>query len=302
MIQATYCVVREQLASLWRSRSFRVMWLIALVVTFLPYVNYTFVHPEDYSRALIEANYGQEAMLLAMMLTGLMLVRLGQQRGIIELQASFPRGRTIFSLGQMAAIFILSLAVTAFILVINMICCRIMGIPWEWVGLASKYIILQFLLPLLICGYAGMSAALWIKNWAVFIVVLVFWMIVSSIGNMFISIIGIAMNKPSMFWRQVLNLGIQGNYVVNFNTGLLIEFPRWIVKIAYSAWSILLCYASFADINRSRRMGKRKIPWRSVFALLLAIPMMVGINRNFNDFFYLAQHLFPKGCVYENSL
>lgn len=277
---------REILVGLYRSKGIFLLWILTVLYTFYEY-NFYASQPGGYSYSLMTAIKGLEVMMLVMLLLGMSIVRQAQNEGVNELYASLPNGRMVLAGGQLGAIFIVTVCTTAIIMVYDIINAALGGAPKQWIHMNMAAIVLQFFLPMLICGLAGMCAAFWIKNRGVYAVLLLFWCLTGTLSEKLFSYLEVSGLVRSPFWEQILNLGIQdfGIQMQDFNGGPFRELPRWIAKGSYALWLLVVFVASVANASRGARLGRRLIPWRPIVAAALAVPMMLGLRYGVGDFF-----------------
>ena len=277
---------REILVGLYRSKGIFLLWILTVLYTFYEY-NFYASQPGGYSYSLMTAIKGLEVMMLVMLLLGMSIVRQAQNEGVNELYASLPNGRMVLAGGQLGAIFIVTVCTTAIIMVYDIINAALGSAPKQWIHMNRAAIVLQFFLPMLICGLAGMCAAFWIKNRGVYAVLLLFWCLTGTLSERLFSYLEVSGLVRSPFWEQILNLGIQdfGIQMQDFNGGPFRELPRWIAKGSYTLWLLVVFVASVANASRGARLGRRLIPWRPIVAAALAVPMMLGLRYGVGDFF-----------------
>ncbi len=278
--------IREILVGLYRSKGIFLLWILTMLYTFYEY-NFYASQPGGYSYSLMTAIKGLEVMMLVMLLLGMSIVRQAQNEGVNELYASLPNGRMVLAGGQLGAIFIVTMFTTALIMIYDIINAALGGAPKQWIHMNMAAIVLQFFLPMLICGLAGMCAAFWIKNRGVYAVLLLFWCVTGTLSEKLFSYLEVSGLVRTPFWGQILNLGIQdfGIQMQDFNGGPLRELPRWIAKGSYALWLLALFVASVANASRGARLGRRLIPWRPIVAAALVVPMMLGLRYSVGDFF-----------------
>ena len=278
--------IREILVGLYRSKGIFLLWILTMLYTFYEY-NFYASQPGGYSYSLMTAIKGLEVMMLVMLLLGMSIVRQAQNEGVNELYASLPNGRMVLAGGQLGAIFIVTMFTTALIMIYDIISAALGGAPKQWIHMNMAAIVLQFFLPMLICGLAGMCAAFWIKNRGVYAVLLLFWCVTGTLSEKLFSYLEVSGLVRSPFWEQIINLGIQefGLQLQDFNGGPFRELPRWIAKGSYALWLLVLFAASVANASRGARLGRRLVPWRPIVAAALVIPMMLGLRYGVGDFF-----------------
>ena len=294
--------IREILVGLYRSKGIFLLWILTMLYTFYEY-NFYASQPGGYSYSLMTAIKGLEVMMLVMLLLGMSIVRQAQNEGVNELYASLPNGRMVLAGGQLGAIFIVTMFTTALIMIYDIINAALGGAPKQWIHMNMAAIVLQFFLPMLICGLAGMCAAFWIKNRGVYAVLLLFWCVTGTLSEKLFSYLEVSGLVRSPFWGQILNLGIQdfGIQMQDFNGGPLRELPRWIAKGSYTLWLLVVFVASVANASRGARLGRRLIPWRPIVAAALVVPMMLGLRYGVGDFFtYYSSTLRSLNYISEN--
>ena len=286
MVRRVIRSTNEILIGLYRSKGIFLLWILTMLYTFYEY-NFYASQPGGYSYSLMTAIKGLEVMMLVMLLLGMSIVRQAQNEGVNELYASLPNGRMVLAGGQLGAIFIVTMFTTALIMIYDIINAALGGAPKQWIHMNMAAIVLQFFLPMLICGLAGMCAAFWIKNRGVYAVLLLFWCVTGTLSERLFSYLEVSGLVRTPFWGQILNLGIQdfGIQMQDFNGGPLRELPRWIAKGSYVLWLLVFFVASVANASRGARLGRRLIPWRPIVAAALVIPMMLGLRHGVGDFF-----------------
>ena len=199
--------IREILVGLYRSKGIFLLWILTMLYTFYEY-NFYASQPGEYSYSLMTAIKGLEVMMLVMLLLGMSIVRQAQNEGVNELYASLPGGRMVLAGGQLGAIFIVTMFTTALIMIYDIINAALGGAPKQWIHMNMAAIVLQFFLPMLICGLAGMCAAFWIKNRGVYAVLLLFWCVTGTLSEKLFSYLEVSGLVRSPFWGQILNLGL----------------------------------------------------------------------------------------------
>ena len=286
MVRRVIRSTNEILIGLYRSKGIFLLWILTMLYTFYEY-NFYASQPGGYSYSLMTAIKGLEVMMLVMLLLGMSIVRQAQNEGVNELYASLPGGRMVLAGGQLGAIFIVTMFTTALIMIYDIINAALGGAPKQWIHMNMAAIVLQFFLPMLICGLAGMCAAFWIKNRGVYAVLLLFWCVTGTLSERLFSYLEVSGLVRSPFWEQILNLGIQefGLQKQDFNGGPFRELPRWIAKGSYVLWLLVVFVASVANASRGARLGRRLIPWRPIVAAALVVPMMLGLRYSVGDFF-----------------
>lgn len=286
MVRRVIRSTNEILTGLYRSKGIFLLWILTMLYTFYEY-NFYASQPGGYSYSLMTAIKGLEVMMLVMLLLGMSIVRQAQNEGVNELYASLPNGRMVLAGGQLGAIFIVTMFTTALIMIYDIISAALGGAPKQWIHMNMAAIVLQFFLPMLICGLAGMCAAFWIKNRGVYAVLLLFWCVTGTLSEKLFSYLEVSGLVRSPFWEQIINLGIQefGLQLQDFNGGPFRELPRWIAKGSYALWLLVLFAASVANASRGARLGRRLVPWRPIVAAALVIPMMLGLRYGVGDFF-----------------
>jgi len=258
---------------------FKKVWIILLCLAICSAITiYCYVYNKEPMIAISQTAFSQAVLTAVFLMMGIEISREYRKENLENLFGSISKNIFLIPLAQIISLVIMSFMCALFIAAGCLVCLLQDGAPWLWIRQSVLCIVLFIFLPSCITGILGMLISRLNARKSAYAIAVLIWLLTSSLNVYFIQVLDVFGLSELRRALNIFNLGLNDFHMFqNISTGMPVEAPRWIIRMAF-LFTLIIIYLAVCKTHSGKTSINQKIKTTCVRGLPILVVFLLCIR------------------------